>query len=136
MWNIVISYSLRCFLKVSVIIIMRFGENNVLGPKYINIYEFGGRFGRDLHIPPYIFLFIIQKNAKSTRAWPILKLNSTPFWFNFFFLGWIIKKLQKGAQGAQRNRRGTPISLRIEYSSSNWFYSDTPNSRHLFNINC
>ena len=33
-------------------------------------------------------------------------------------------------------KRGpTPISLRSEYSSSNWFHSNTPNSRHLFNTN-
>ena len=30
------------FLKVPVIIIMRFGKNDVLCPKYIDIYEFGG----------------------------------------------------------------------------------------------
>ena len=36
------------------IIIMRFGENNVLCPKYIDIYEFGG-YEWNVHIPPYIF---------------------------------------------------------------------------------
>ena len=30
------------FLKVPMIIIMRFSENKVLGPKYINIYQFRG----------------------------------------------------------------------------------------------
>ena len=37
----VISYSLRrfeVFLKVPVVIMIRFGENNVLGPIYIDIY--------------------------------------------------------------------------------------------------
>ena len=43
------------------------------------------------------FLFIIQKNGKSTRAWPIVKSNSTSFWFKNFFLGWIIKNLRKRA---------------------------------------
>ena len=42
-----------------------------------------------------LFLFIIKKNGKSTRAWPILKSNSTSFWFKKNFLGWIIKKLWK-----------------------------------------
>ena len=40
------------------------------------------------------FFFIIQKTWKST--WPILKSNSTSFWFKKFFLGWIIKILWKG----------------------------------------
>ena len=63
MRNRVISYSL-VFLKVPVIIIVGFGENIVLGPNYINIYEFrgGGTFST-IH-----FLFIIKKNGKSTRA--------------------------------------------------------------------
>ena len=42
---------------------MRFSENNVLGPKYIDIYEFcevrWGRTYSTVH-----FLFIIQKNRK------------------------------------------------------------------------
>ena len=45
------------------IIIMIFGENNVLCPKYIDIYEFWGVRG-EVHIPQYIFLFIIQKKEK------------------------------------------------------------------------
>ena len=36
-------------------------------------------------------VFIIHKNGKSTRAWHILKSNSTSFWFPFFFLGSIIQ---------------------------------------------
>ena len=51
---------------VLVIIIMRFGENNILYPKYIYIYEFrGGRL--DVHIPPNIFCLLLIKR-KSTRA--------------------------------------------------------------------
>ena len=49
---------------------MRFGENNVICPKYIDIYAFwggwggwGGRRGSPVH-----FLFIIQKIGKSTIA--------------------------------------------------------------------
>ena len=48
------------------IIIMRFGENNVLCPKYIDIYEFRGAQG-DIHIPPSFFVYY-SKNGKSTRA--------------------------------------------------------------------
>ena len=45
---------------------MRFGENNVLCPKYIDIYEFWGVQG-GMYIFHRTFLFIIQKNIKSTR---------------------------------------------------------------------
>ena len=67
MRNRVISYSLRgfeVFLKVSVIIIIRFGKNNVLGTIYINFG--GGRRGE--YGSPFIFLFIIHKNVKITRV--------------------------------------------------------------------
>ena len=60
-----------------------FGENNVLWPKYIDIYKFRGWQG-SVHGPPYIFLFIIKKNGKSTRAWPMLKSNSTSYWLTCF----------------------------------------------------
>ena len=49
------------FLKVPVIIIIRFGENNVLGTIYINIYQFWG-WAREVHGPPHIVLSIIHKN--------------------------------------------------------------------------
>ena len=54
MGNRVISYSLRgieMFLKVPVIIIIKFGENNVLGTIYINFR--GERTG--LNSSPHIF---------------------------------------------------------------------------------
>ena len=51
------------------IIIMRFDENNVLCPKYIDIYEFRW-YGEDVHITLYIFCLL-----KKT----ILKSNSTSF---------------------------------------------------------
>ena len=51
------------FLKVPVIIIMRFGENNVSCLKYIDIYEFpvvrGGHAYSTVH-----FLFIIKKKTE------------------------------------------------------------------------
>ena len=70
MGNRVISYSLRgfeVFLKVPVIIIIRFGEN-VLGTIYIDIYQFGGGGAGEVHCPPHIVLFIIHKNRKMIRA--------------------------------------------------------------------
>ena len=45
------------------IIIMRFGKNNVLCPKYIDIYEFWGIQGRNTWSTVH-FLFIIQKMEK------------------------------------------------------------------------
>ena len=45
------------------IIIMRFGENNVLCPKYIDIYEFWGVWG-DILGPPYVFLYYSKKRKK------------------------------------------------------------------------
>ena len=56
---------IEVFLKVPVIIIIRLGENNVLGSIYIN---FG--VGYMLH---FNFSFIIPKNRNSIRAEPIQK---------------------------------------------------------------
>ena len=50
----------------------------------------------DAHIPPYIFCLLLKKNWKSKRAWPILKSNTTSFWFKIFFLRWTIHILRKG----------------------------------------
>ena len=51
------------FLKVPVIIIMRFIENNVLGPKYIYIYKFWGvRRGRTYSMD--IFCLLFKKTEK------------------------------------------------------------------------
>ena len=69
---------------------MRFGENNVVCPKYIDIYEFWGVWGGCTYSTVH-FLAYYSKNGKSTRAWSILKSNSTSIWFEFFFVGWIIK---------------------------------------------
>ena len=48
------------FLKLLETIIIGFGENNVLSPKYIDIYEFRGERG-DVHGPPYIFVYYLKK---------------------------------------------------------------------------
>ena len=53
------------FLKHPKIIIIGFGKNNVLCPKYIDLYEF---FGGDIYGPPYIICSLFQKKRKSTRA--------------------------------------------------------------------
>ena len=53
------------FLKVPLIIIMGFAENNVLCSKYIDIYEFWGVQERqDVHGPPYIFYLLLKKMEK------------------------------------------------------------------------
>ena len=57
------------------------GENNILCPKYIDIYEFWGVREGGVHIPPYIFC----KNQILHH-----------FDLIFFFLGWIVKILRKG----------------------------------------
>ena len=56
------------FLKVPEIIIIIFGENNVLGPIYIDlrISIMGVDMGE--HGSPSINLFIIHKTGKITRA--------------------------------------------------------------------
>ena len=77
------------FLKVLVIIIVRFGENNVFGPKYIDMYiNFGGAWS---HGFPYIFRLLFIKTINSTS-------------FRLFFIGLIIKKLRKGGAFGARLR--------------------------------
>ena len=71
------------FLKVPVIIIMRFGDNNVLCVKYINIYEFrgvrGGRTYTTVH-----FLFIIKKKTKKVQEHDIY-LKEILHYFDLIF---------------------------------------------------
>ena len=93
------------------IIIMRFGESNVLGPKFIDIYEFRGDGGRTYSTVH--FLFIIQINGKSTRLNTYTKIIF--YIILIFFSRMNNKKITKRGP----NRGPTPISLRIEYSSSN-----------------
>ena len=50
------------------IIIMRSDENNVLGPKYIDIYQFWGVVGGGVTWSTLHFLFMIHKNIKNTGA--------------------------------------------------------------------
>ena len=52
------------FLKVPVIIIMRFSENNVLGTIYINIYQFWGVCGGWLHGSHFIYCLLFIKTEK------------------------------------------------------------------------
>ena len=51
----------------------------------ISIYMNFGGYGGVCTYSTAHFLFIIKKNVKSTGVWPILKSNSTSFWFNNFF---------------------------------------------------
>ena len=99
------------------IIIMRFGENNVLCPKYIDIYEFWGYggLGGNIHIPQYIFCLSFKKTEKVQGHYLYLNQILHNFDLEHFF--------------------HILTSLRSEYSTSNWFHSNTLNSMHLFNTN-
>ena len=92
------------FLKLPQIIIIGFGENNVLCTKYIDIYEFRGRQG-DVHGPPYIFCLLLKKRKKY-MSMTCTKIKFYISFFFFFFIAWIIKKLQKG--GPKNLRKGGP----------------------------
>ena len=117
------------------ITIMRFGENNVYVQNRLIYMNFGG-MGRHRWSTVLIYsvctyygmyLFIPKKMEKVHEHDLYLNEILHHFAVNFFSLGWIIKILWKGGLA--------PISLRSEYSSSNWFHSNSPNSRHLFNRN-
>ena len=108
-------------LKLPVIIIMEFGVNNVLWQKSI-----------DINISTLHFFVYYKKKLKSTRAWPILKSNSTLFWFNLFPLGWIIKKLRNGdpkylrKEGAMR---------RCNWATMSWIAPcDTPHTAWIISL--
>ena len=81
------------FLKYPEIILMRFGENNVLCPKYIDIYEFRG-LRVDIHFPPYIFCLLFKKTEKVQEH--DLYLNQILHHFDFFFRRMYNKNLGKG----------------------------------------
>ena len=79
---------------------MRFGEKMLYvqnTSKYMHFRgDWGGRRGSPIHL-----LFIIQKNGKSTSAWPILKSNSTLFSFRTIFPRMNNKNFtERGAKGA------------------------------------
>ena len=76
-----LNYSASRQLAVSsIIIIMRFSENNVLCPKYIDIYEFHGVW-EDKHIPQYIFCLLFKKTEKMQEH--DLYLNKNLHHFDF-----------------------------------------------------
>ena len=77
---------------------MRFGENNVLCPIYINIYKFQGVQGGGKQIPAYIFSLLLKKTEKLQEH--DLYLNQILHHFDLTkkFVGWIIKILGKGGQ--------------------------------------
>ena len=99
----------------------------------ISVYMNLGGYGGGCTYSTVHFLFIVKKKGKSTRAWPILNQILHHFDLKKKFLGLIIKILWKG--WSQGPGSPDPISLRSEYSSSNWFHSNTPKSRYLFNTN-
>ena len=89
------------------IIFIRFDENNVFGTMHINIYKISE--GLYVGLQPYIFCLLFIKIENVQEPWPILKSNSTSFWYKKFdiknyikiwyikiFLGWIIIFFWKG----------------------------------------
>ena len=73
----------------------------------------------------HTFFVYYSKKLKKYKLM-IGSIISLPVWCTIFFLNMNKKNYEKGAPGGP-----TPISLWSEYSSSNWFHSNTPNSRHL-----
>ena len=90
MRNTVISNSFRSFavlLKVPVVIIVKFGENNVLGRINIHKYQYVSIMG-DGEVGTWFTLhlsFTIHKKGKNYKNTTILKSTSTSFSFNDFF---------------------------------------------------
>ena len=85
---------------------MRFGENSVY-VENISIYMNFGGYGRTYMVHRTFFVYY------SKRAWPILRSNSTSFWFKTTFPRMNNKKnYEKRALGGP-----APISLRSEYST-------------------
>ena len=76
----------------------------------ISIYMHFGGNGGGWRGSPIHFFFIIQKNGKSTRAWPILKSNSTLFSFRTIFPRKNNKKFTK------RGHKGAPLPFLYEAS--------------------
>ena len=68
-------------------IIMRFGENNVLCPKYIDIYEFRGGTEGDVQRPPYIFCLLFKKTEEVQEHDLYLNQILHHFDLNKIFLG-------------------------------------------------
>ena len=87
-------------LKVHVIIIMRFGENNVLCPKYIFTYEFGwGVLGGNVHIHRTLFVYY-SKKRKEYRSMTYTKIKFYMILISSFFPRMNNKKFRKtGPQG-------------------------------------
>ena len=65
---------------------MRFGESNVLCPKYIDIYEFWG-YGGALHIPLYNFCLLFKKTEKVKKHDLYLNQILHRFDLIIFFIG-------------------------------------------------
>ena len=63
---------------------MRFGENNVICPKYIDIYSFRGGWGGDGGDPPFTFCLLFKKTEKY-KSMTYTKINSTLFSFRTIF---------------------------------------------------
>ena len=63
------------FLKVPVIIIRRFAENNILGPKYIDIYKFGGLAGGGGNMVHHVFFVYYTQERKKYKSMTYTKIK-------------------------------------------------------------
>ena len=87
------------FLKVPVKIIMKLGKNNVLCPKYIDIYEFGGYGG--MYIFHRTFFVYYSKKRKKYKSMTYTKIKFYIILISNLFTRMNNKKIRKrGSQGA------------------------------------
>ena len=89
------------FLKVPLIIIIRFGANNVLCQKYIDIYEFGG-YGRGMYTFQCTFFVYYSKKWKKYKSTTYTKIKFYIILISIFFPSMNNKIFRKrGPQGDQ-----------------------------------
>ena len=93
------------------IIIMGLGKNNVLCPKYIDIFKFRG--GRGIEVLVYY-----SKNRKKYKRKTYTKIKFYIIFIPFFFLWSIIKKLRN--MGPKNLRKGWPIVNVTELQCAWW----------------
>ena len=94
---------------------MIFGENNVLCPKYIDIYEFWVGRGRRTWSTEHI-LFISQKITEKVQEYLYLNQILHNFYLNIFFLRVNNKKFTKlGPQGPPLD----PLTRNVTIQSHN-----------------
>ena len=80
---------------------MRFGENDVLCPKYIDIYEFGGYVGACIFHRTFFVYY--SKKRKKYKSMTYTKIKLSSFWFDKFF-SWM-----NNTNFTKRGPKGAPL---------------------------